>query len=119
MAAVRTEQEYRCAMDKPYVGDISKLSEIIPQVQTKNFTYQLETNGMLASSRGKYTYDLKMPSYADGRVCCEGAECTKLNKDYPLCDDLIARADYKASTECAAEIPVAAACVDNSGHQPV
>ena len=108
MAAVRTEQEYRCAMDKPYIGDITKLSEIIPQAETKNFTYQLETNGILASSRSK-SYDLKMPSYADGRFCCEGKACNELNKDYPKCDDLIAQPDYKVATECTADIVVAPA----------
>ncbi len=110
MAAVRTEQEYRCAMDKPYIGDIAKLSQI-PQAATKNFTYQLDTNGMLASSRSK-SYNLKMPSYADGRVCCEGSECNKLNKDYPKCNELTNRPDFKVATECTAQIaaPVEISC---------
>lgn len=105
MAAVRTEQEYRCAIDKPYIGDMEKLSEIIPNAQTKNFNYSLETTGMLASSKGKYNYELKMPSYADGRVCCEGAGCTQLNKDYPTCAELQTKPDYKVSTECTATLP--------------
>ena len=86
MAAVRTEQEYRCSLDKPYIGDINKLSQIIPAASTKHFTYSLDNTGMLASSNGKYSYSLKMPSYADGRICCDGDECSKLNKDYPSCD---------------------------------
>ncbi|MDO5764810.1 MAG: hypothetical protein Q4P84_03790, partial [Elusimicrobiales bacterium] len=28
---------------------------------------------------------LQMPSYADGRICCDGADCEKLNKNYPSC----------------------------------
>lgn len=105
MAAVRTEQEYRCALDKPYIGNIAKFSEILPNAQTKHFGYSLETTGMLASSKGKYAYTLKMPSYADGRVCCEGAECNKLNKDYPSCAELEAKPDYKLATQCKAELP--------------
>ena len=59
---------------------------------------------MDAQSKGKYGYTLKMPSYADGRICCENeAECAKLNKDYPLCSALIARADYQSGAECAGE----------------
>ncbi len=104
MASVRTEQEYRCAMDKPYIGDMAKLSDIIPNASTKNFNYSLETTGMLASSKGKYNYELKMPSYADGRVCCEGAGCTQLNKDYPTCAELQTKPDYKVSTECTATV---------------
>ncbi len=100
MAAVRTEQEYRCAMDKPYIGDIN-LSQIIPQASTKNFTYQLKGTGMLASSRSK-SYELKMLSYADGRICCAGTACKDLNKDYPKCDDL---KDLRVATECTATLP--------------
>ena len=37
MAAVRTEQERRCALDKDYISDLSQLSEIIPSKDTKNF----------------------------------------------------------------------------------
>ena len=106
MAAVRTEQERRCALDKPYIGNINKLvtAEVLPQKSSKNYTYSLEETGMLASSKGM-SYELKMPSYADGRVCCEGADCGKLNKDYPTCNDLVQQADYQQATACTAEIP--------------
>ncbi len=104
MAAVRTEQERRCALDKDYISDLSQLSEIIPSKETKNFVYSASTTGIEAQSKGKYGYTLKMPSYKDGRLCCENeAECLKLNKDYPLCSDLIARADYQTGAECAGE----------------
>ncbi len=47
-----------------------------------------------------------MPSYRDGRLCCDSAEqCAKLNKNYPLCSELVALSDYSAGTECSAEIP--------------
>ena len=104
MAAVRTEQEKRCALDQKYQTDIVKLAEVIPQEESKNFSYSLTTTGMEAQSKGKYGYTLKMPSYADGRLCCESeAECAKLNKDYPLCSDLIARADYQNGLACEGE----------------
>lgn len=106
MAAVRTEQEYRCALDKPYLGpgDSAKLSNVLPQTPTKNFNYALQKTGMLASSRGKYAYDLKMPSYADGRICCDGEECNKLNKDYPSCTALTQQPDFLVTTQCTAVI---------------
>lgn len=106
MAAVRTEQEKRCALDKNYLTDLDKLSEIIPASDTKNFTYVATATGIQAKSKGKYGYTLEMPSYRDGRLCCESAEeCTKLNKDYPLCSELTAYADYQSGAECAGEVP--------------
>lgn len=47
-----------------------------------------------------------MPSYEDGRICCDDstaalkAECLKLNKDYIPCTELIAKADYQDGTAC-------------------
>lgn len=103
MAAVRTEQEKRCALDKPYLAEAEQLADILPSSSTKNFDYSFTNTGMIASSKGKYGYELKMPSYADGRICCENeTECLKLNKDYPLCSELIAKTDYDDGTACEA-----------------
>lgn len=102
MAAVRNEQEKRCALDKNYLTDINGLQDVLPAAQTKNFTYALLPAGIEARNKGGYLYTLKMPSYADGRLCCEDAErCGKLNKNYPLCSELVARADYQSSAACA------------------
>ena len=102
MAAVRTEQEKRCALDQKYLSNLSAMKDIVPSADTKNFLYTTTATGIEAQSKGKYGYTLKMPSYEDGRLCCENAEeCSKLNKDYPLCSDLIARADYENGAECA------------------
>ena len=102
MAAVRTEQEKRCALDKDYLTEVTELTEVLPTDTTKNFAYTLTSTGIKASSKGKYAYELQMPSYADGRICCENeAECLKLNKDYPLCSELLAKADYDDGTACA------------------
>lgn len=103
MAAVRTEQEKRCLLDKPYLADLAELKDIIPQTESKNYSYsQIDGGvGILASSKGKYNYSLSMPSYRDGRICCEGEECEKLNKDYPLCKDL---GEIEVGYECASEV---------------
>lgn len=106
MSAVRTEQEKRCALDKNYLSELNSLADIVPDANSKNFSYSLTTTGMEAQSKGKYGYTLKMPSYRDGRICCENeTECAKLNKDYPLCSTLMARADYQSGNECAGDSP--------------
>ena len=104
MSAVRTEQEKRCVLDKNYLTDFKAIEDIAASKNSKNYAYSLTSTGMEAQSKGKYGYTLKMPSYADGRICCENeAECAKLNKDYPLCSALMARADYRSGAECAGE----------------
>ena len=102
MAAVRTEQEKRCALDKNYTTDAATVN--LASLNTKNFNYTLKNTGIEAkSNNSKYGYTLKMPSYRDGRLCCDSAEqCAKLNKNYPLCSELIAKADYTSGAECAA-----------------
>ena len=104
MAAVRTEQEKRCALDKNYTTNADTVN--LASLTTKHFSYTLKNTGMEAQSKGKYAYTLKMPSYRDGRLCCENAEqCSKLNKDYPLCSELTSRSDYEDGVECAAGMP--------------
>lgn len=106
MSAIRTEQEKRCALDKPYVTDFSKLADLIKTGETKNYSLSLQDKGVLASSKGKYSYNLEIPSYADGRICCSGSDCEKLNKSYPSCEELIARANYQESPDsCVGEVP--------------
>ena len=101
MAAVRTEQERRCSLDKNYTTDAAAVN--LASLNTKNFNYTLKNTGIEAASTGKYGYTLKMPSYRDGRLCCDSAEqCAKLNKNYPLCSELTAKADYTSGAECAA-----------------
>lgn len=39
-----------------------------------------------------------MKSYGDGGICCEGAGCTGLSKDYPDCSSY----NVSMNTECAA-----------------
>jgi len=106
MRAVRTEQEYRCASERAYAVSQTDLSSLSNNT-TKNYQFSFETTGVIASRTGK-TYRLKMPSYADGRICCEGSGCSSLNKNYPSCDDLTnvsKTPDYMASpSNCVAEV---------------
>lgn len=104
MSAVRTEQEKRCSLDKSYLMDLSRVTDIVSSPETKNFSLHLTPTGIEAKSKGRYGYTLKMPSYQDGRMCCEEqTECAKLNKDYPLCSELIVRADYQSGAACAGD----------------
>ena len=97
MRAVRTEQEARCMLDKNYTAQKKDLASF-PVNEGNNYTYAFNTVGMEAESKNK-NYTLKMKSYADGGICCEGADCNSLGKNYPSC------ASYKAvaNIECAAE----------------
>lgn len=97
MASIRSEQEKRCTLDKPYVGKFKMIENVLASASvapeessadTQNYTYTLEKTGMSAQSKGKYSYELKMPSYKAGQLCCEGADCVKLNKNYPLCSEV-------------------------------
>ena len=116
MAAVRTEQEKRCALDKPYLMQMSELTDVVKNNDTNNFTITLASRGIDAESKGKYSYTLKMLSYADGRICCDGTACSKLNKNYPTCEELKTKADYQESpADCAGETP-APSC-DGSHYQ--
>lgn len=88
MAAIRTEQERRCALDKGYTN-ISNLADVAKTSNSKNFTYtMMGSTGMQAKSQKKH-YVLKMMSYADGGICCDGDgvgnDCDNLNKEYPSC----------------------------------
>ena len=97
MRAVRTEQEARCMLDKNYTAQKKDLASF-PVNEGNNYTYAFNAVGMEAESKNK-NYTLKMKSYADGGICCEGADCNSLGKNYPSCDS------YKAvaNIECAAE----------------
>ncbi len=105
MRAIRTEQERRCALDKPYVTNLSALSDIVPNTNTDSYKYVAQAAGVNAQSK-QLDYQLQMPSYTDGRICCEGVGCSQLNKDYPTCEDLRRMPDYEAPNEaCTASLP--------------
>lgn len=96
-AAVRTEQENRCVFGKKYLTDKKQLTMLAGADNSANYTYSLTNQGITAaSSKG---YQLKMLSYKDGQICCEGEYCGSLNKSYPSCSALSV-----ASDECAGEV---------------
>ena len=96
-AAVRTEQENRCVFGKKYLTDKKQLTMLAGADNSANYTYSLTNQGITAaSSKG---YQLKMLSYKDGQICCDGEYCGSLNKSYPSCSALSV-----ASDECAGEV---------------
>ena len=105
LTAIRTEQERRCTLDKPYAGYFEDLGDIIasksdtPKTETKNYSYQLEEHGASATRLDK-DYKIAIPSYSDGRLCCEGSYCASLNKNYPLCSELKPEAALCAADLC-------------------
>lgn len=101
MGAIRTEQEKRCALDKNYLTNLSDMTDIVKSAKTKNYDLTLASTGVKASRKDKYNYTLSIPSYADGRICCEGADCDKLNKNYPKCGEFTPEASPEA---CAGEV---------------
>ncbi len=101
-AAVRTEQEHRCNFGKTYQTDKSKL-QMLAGAASSNYTYNLTGQGMTANSDRGYT--LKMLSYKEGLICCEGEYCDKLNKTYPKCQDVSMPVD-----ECAGEVQEQGPC---------
>ena len=108
MTAVRSEQEARCLLDKGYTQDTTELASL-PKNFGKNFTYNLTERGIAAASK-KQDYTLRMKSYGDGRICCEGADCVNLSKDYPACSDLTV-----ANTECGGAVVGEEAQVTSQG----
>ena len=96
-SAVRTEQESRCALGKNYLTDKTKLSMMSGADNSANYRYTLTGQGIAAASGKGYT--LKMLSYKDGQICCEGEYCGSLNKNYPSCTGISVNLD-----ECAGEV---------------
>ncbi len=101
MGAIRTEQEKRCALDKPYITEFTKLTDIVKTDNTKNYQLALAGTGITAQRKDNYNYTLQMPSYADGRICCSGEDCDKLNKNYPNCKDFTYE---KSPDSCVGEV---------------
>lgn len=92
LRAIRMEQEYRCASEKAYATNKDDLG-VLSNNKTKNFTISFEPAGAVAHRTGQ-SYSLKIPSYADGRICCDGKDCLTLNKNYPTCRKLKELADF-------------------------
>lgn len=105
MTAVRTEQEHRCTIGGNYAGSFAQMGEVTSslddQGKSKYYQYNVGGSEISAQSLGS-DYVLRMPSFADGRICCDGNGCDRLNKDYPSCDTfVIAGADSQVDAACA------------------
>lgn len=92
LASVRAEQEHRCLVGRNYTKSWGQLPVSANATQSANYAFALNETGAVASSKSK-NYSLQVPSYQDGRICCDGEYCQKLNKDYPLCSALPAVTD--------------------------
>lgn len=106
--AIRGEQEQRCASDRKYTQNPDHL-KVLPSDITKDsntfshgdFTYTLSSGGLVVVNNVN-NYTLEVPSYTDGRLCCDN--CADLNRDYRTCADLTdttTTPDYQqAAAEC-------------------
>ena len=110
LAAVRTEQEKRCVLGQNYTGDFSNIPSVAyaktadGRAQSGSYTYTLTETGVSANREGK-DYLLKIPSYKNGEICCEGDGCEDLNKSYPSCDEITVSVDECAATDVVADDP--------------
>ena len=88
-------------LDKDYTADTTQLASLpagLSNGSSKHYSYSLDAQGITATGDG---YVLRMPSYTDGRICCEG-DCDKINKDYPSCSSFV----YEAAACTVPPIPV-------------
>lgn len=112
LTALRTEQEKNCIFKGAY-QEANKLDTMASIQRSKNYSYGLEEKGAVADAKGS-EYVLRMPSYQDGRICCTGDDCSKLNKNYPSCADMVVSDDGtcimatlgEPTGECTDEPPV-------------
>ena len=100
LTAIRQEQIMRCMDMSGYAYDVNQLRSLDAlakdtrnQAISKYFIYTVtgfnESRGKAsATSSSNRALRLVMPSYADGRICCEDAACVRINKNYISCDDL-------------------------------
>lgn len=116
LSAVRTEQEKRCTLGDEYSVKFASLPVAASlqrsterEAKSANYTYTLNGSGMQAQSSGK-DYTIKMLSYKDGGLCCEGSFCNQLNKSYPSCGGVPA-------DECAVRIPCSGSSSRSCGCQ--
>ncbi len=111
-SAVRTEQEKRCVLGKKYQTDSTQLEMLAQTAPSQNYVYGLTGTGITASS--SKGYQLKMLSYKNGLICCEGEYCDRLNKSYRPCASLIIPEDECASDSVVDPEPPVLTCSESS-----
>lgn len=105
MFVIQDVQEQQCASGGTYITDFATMGDLILSTSTDSYDYVARAGGMIAKSK-QLDYQLQMPSYRDGRICCEGNGCTKLSKVYLSCDELLRAPDYEPPNKaCMAEQP--------------
>ena len=100
MRAARYEQEDLCFAGRKYEVYANHLKAFSQGNQTKGSLLYDLGSGKGISVRSKfYGFTLQMPSYADGRICCDN--CQKLNRYYSSCALLLRRPDFvQGEPEC-------------------
>lgn len=104
MAAVRTEQEKRCILGQHYATTQQHLAVLSQAGKSSTYQYNLLSKGIEAqreSGDENKNYSLKM-WYRTGEMCCAGAGCKDLNKNYPPCEEPL--------DECAGDLPFPKGC---------
>ena len=102
LAALREEQEQHCVFHKHYSMDVKEFPGLVPAEENRHFKYVFKPTGIEVHRKGRHSYILKMPSYEDGRICCEDVrQCRKLKGRYPSCSDLTSRADFMSGDDFA------------------
>lgn len=116
MQAVRQAQVERCKQENVYLVLPSRLTVLPADGMAQGSTYTLGNFtydfldplyrgvGMVAVHQTK-NYKLEMPSYLDGRICCDN--CQSLRTKYPACAQLTQRADFQAASK--------AGCISQEG----
>lgn len=100
MRAVRYEQEDRCVAGRKYEVYSKRLKAFLKHKEgTKHFVYELSSGAGISARSKWHDYTLKMPSYADGRICCDN--CEGLRRHYSPCALLKRRSDFiPADADC-------------------
>lgn len=101
MQRVRAEQEDRCTLGRKYAVYKKNLRAFSKMKKdTKSIRYDISSGTGITAHHKLLDFRLQMPSYADGRICCDN--CEKLNHYYSHCDVLKKRADFiSAEPNCA------------------
>ncbi len=100
MQEVRAEQEDRCTLGRKYAVYQNHLKTFYKRKEgTRHIRYDLSSGHGITAHHKLLDYRLQMPSYTDGRICCDN--CGKLNHYYSRCDVLQKRKDFIPSDpEC-------------------
>ena len=105
MQQVRSEQEDRCAVGRKYAVYNKHLKTFYKHKKgTRYIRYDVASGQGITAHHKVLDFTLQMPSYADGRICCDN--CGKLNRYYAPCDVLKKSKDFiPAETQCIAYMP--------------